>query len=93
MDPKKIDTILQWKTPRCTKDVQAFLGFANFYRRFVDKYSRIAAPLLNLTRTNEKKDFLYPWALDSAEQKAFQTLKIAFTRALILAYFDPNKET
>lgn len=49
MDPQKIDTIVNWKAPRCVKDVQAFLGFANFYRRFIHGYSRIAAPLSNLT--------------------------------------------
>ena len=92
MDPKKIETIVQWKTPRCLKDVQAFMGFANFYRRFVHGYSRIAAPLSNLTR-KDQKSFIFPWALDSPEQRAFEDLKKAFTTAPILAHFDPDKET
>ena len=92
MDPQKVETVRNWKAPRCVKDVQAFLGFANFYRRFVHGYSRIAAPLSNLTRT-EQKSFMFPWALDSPEQKAFEELKEAFTTAPVLAHFDPNKET
>ena len=44
MDPKKIETIKNWNTPENLKDVQAFIGFANFYRRFVKSFSKIAAP-------------------------------------------------
>ena len=47
MDPQKVEAIINWKTPRCVKDVQSFLGFANFYRRFIQGYSAIAAPLTN----------------------------------------------
>lgn len=93
MDPKKIDTITQWKEPRCVKDVQAFLGFANFYRKFISGYSRIAAPLTNLTHTEQKKDFVYPWAKDGPEQQAFTSLKEAFTTAPVLTHFDPDKKT
>ena len=92
MDPKKINTILNWKVPRCVKDVQAFLGFANFYRRFIHGYSKIAAPLSNLTR-KEQKLFMFPWARDSPEQQAFQNLKEAFTSASVLAHFNPDAET
>lgn len=92
MDPQKIETVKHWKAPRCVKDVQAFLGFANFYRRFVHGYSKIAAPLSNLTRA-EQKSFVFPWALDSPKQMAFEELKGAFTSAPVLAHFDSNKET
>ena len=92
MDRKKIDTIQQWKIPRCIKDVQAFLGFANFYRRFIHGYSKIAAPLSNLTK-NEQKSFVFPWAPNSPEQQSFLALKKAFTTAPILAHFDPDSET
>ena len=93
MDQTKVDTIQQWKAPRCTKDVQAFLGFANFYRRFIFAYSKIAAPLTELTKSSQQKDFIYPWALDGPEQEAFEKLKLAFTTAPILTHFDPDKET
>ena len=50
MDPSKVDTIVNWPSLINIKDVQSFLGFANFYRRFIYRYSRLAAPLTNLTR-------------------------------------------
>ena len=93
MDQKKIDAITQWKEPRCTRDVQAFLGFANFYRKFIAGYSRIAAPLTALTRAHAKSKFIYPWALNSPEQRSFEALKKAFTTAPTLAHFDPDKKT
>ena len=92
MDSKKVNTIQQWKVPRCVKDVQAFLGFANFYRRFVHDYSKIAAPLTQLTKDSQK-EFVFPWDTQGPEQLAFNTLKRAFTTAPVLAHFDPDKET
>ena len=50
MDPKKIESILEWPVPRSVKEVQSFLGFANFYRKFINSYSRLAAPLTTLTK-------------------------------------------
>ena len=50
MNFKKIKTVKNWKTLRCVKNIQAFLGFANFYRRFIHDYSRITTSLFNLTR-------------------------------------------
>ena len=50
MDPSKVDTIVNWPSFINIKDIQSFLGFANFYRRFIYRYSRLAAPLTNLTR-------------------------------------------
>ena len=66
--------------------MQAFLGFANFYRRFIKDYSKIAHPLTALTR----KDLAFEWT-DEAEA-AFQDLKERFTEASILATFDPSKK-
>lgn len=92
MDPVKVEAIVNWKAPRNLKDVQAFLGFANFYRRFILGYSRLTAPLTKLSRTLQK-GFAFPWDSDGPEEKAFQTLKLAFSTAPILAHFDPDKET
>jgi predicted aspartyl protease len=49
MDPEKIQTIVQWPAPSCLKDVQAFIGFGNFYRRFIRGFSKIISPLVRLT--------------------------------------------
>lgn len=50
MDLDKVSAILEWETPRTTKDVQGFLGFANFYRRFIYSFFKIAAPMTDLTK-------------------------------------------
>ncbi|XP_061663715.1 uncharacterized protein LOC133493831 isoform X2 [Syngnathoides biaculeatus] len=49
MDPGKVDAVLRWPTPASRKDVERFLGFANFYRRFIRNFSSVAAPLRVLT--------------------------------------------
>ena len=50
MSPDKIQTILDWPEPRKVKDIQSFLGFANFYRCFIFNYSDIVVPLTQLTQ-------------------------------------------
>ena len=78
MDPKKIETVKEWPQPRNLRDVQAFLGFANFYRRFILGFSTIVKPLTELT----KKDQAFIWN-DNCE-RAFQDLKKRFISAPIL---------
>ncbi|KAI0991394.1 hypothetical protein K3495_g16793, partial [Podosphaera aphanis] len=85
MDPKKLEAVREWTKPRNVKDVQAFLGFANFYRRFILGFSKLAAPLTKLTR----KDSQFLWTQEA--QSAFDALKMAFTTAPILAHFNPEK--
>ena len=50
MNPKKLDTITSWPEPTTVKHLQSFLGFTNFYRRFIDSYSRLTLPLTELTK-------------------------------------------
>jgi hypothetical protein len=57
MDPKKIETIVNWEALSNVKDVRAFLGFANFYKRFIQDFSRLVAPMVILTRKDAKFDF------------------------------------
>jgi hypothetical protein len=61
MDDKKIAAIRDWPTPRKIKEVQSFLGFANFYRRFIFNYSDLAVPLNALTR----KENIWFWSPES----------------------------
>ena len=89
MDPQKIQAIQDWTTPRNVKDVLSFLGFANFYRRFIHKFGRIAAPLTNLTRTKENPSF--DWTAEC--ERAFQELKAAFISAPVLALFKSGSKT
>ena len=92
MNRSKVDTIQNWKIPRCVKDIQSFLRFANFHRRFISGHSKITAPLITLTKTTEKS-FMFPWNSEGPEQKAFESLKKAFTTAPLLAHFNLNLET
>jgi hypothetical protein len=85
MDPKKVQAIRDWPQPKTVTEVQEFLGFANFYRRFVRGYSGIATALTNLT----KKDRPFSWTEN--EQFAFEELKRRFTEAPVLTVFDPER--
>ena len=69
MDPAKVSAVANWPTPDSRKKVQQFLGFANFYRRFVRGFSATAAPLHALTSTQ----VLFHWNPEA--EKAFQELK------------------
>jgi hypothetical protein len=53
MDPIKLKAVKDWPRPKTIKDIQKFLGFCNFYRRFVQDYSELARPLFDLTRKGE----------------------------------------
>jgi RNase H-like domain found in reverse transcriptase/Reverse transcriptase (RNA-dependent DNA polymerase)/Integrase zinc binding domain len=85
MNPKKLATISEWPVPRSLHDVQVFLGFCNFYRRFISHYASIALPLNRLTRKNT------PFNWSSKEQSAFESLKRSFTSYPILRHYDPLK--
>uniref|UniRef100_A0A3B1J8V2 Gypsy retrotransposon integrase-like protein 1 n=1 Tax=Astyanax mexicanus TaxID=7994 RepID=A0A3B1J8V2_ASTMX len=85
MDPTKIAAVLSWPTPRTIKDLQRFLGFANFYRRLIRGFSVLAAPLTSALRGGEKK---LRWNKDT--EQSFQNLKNRFTSAPILKH--PNPE-
>ena len=69
MDPEKVQAVQNWEKPRCVRDLQYFLGFANFYRRFIKGYSRICQPMFNLL----KKEKQWNWNEDC--QKVFNQLK------------------
>ena len=84
MDPVKIAGVAQWPQPRNRKEVQSFLGFANFYRRFIRDFSHHARPLFNLT----KKDVQWSWGEE--EQQSFDGLKTSVTSAPILAFPDDD---
>ena len=68
MDPKKVEALNSWPTPRCKKDVQQFLGFVNFYRRFVKDFAKTARPLNHLCGSS-------PWTWTALEDEAFSSLR------------------
>ncbi|KAL0161331.1 hypothetical protein M9458_045056, partial [Cirrhinus mrigala] len=85
MDPTKIQAVTGWPQPSTIKELQRFLGFANFYRRFIRNYSTIAAPLTSLLKNKPKK---LCWTEEA--DRAFSALKTSFTSAPILKH--PNPE-
>ena len=86
MSDDKIKIIQDWLEPKKVKDIQFFLGFANFYCRFIFNYSDIVIPLTHLTW----KDI--PWKFDFSCQDAFNSLKKAFTSAPILTHWIPDAQ-
>ena len=60
MDPEKVSAVMDWETPTCIRDVQCFLGFANFYRRFIEGFSRTCTPLFNLLKKADSTSPNYP---------------------------------
>ena len=79
MDPAKVAGVSEWLTPSNKKEVQSFLGFINFYWRFIEGFSCITWPLFDLT----KADSTFKWS--SEEKSAFDTLRDKITLAPILA--------
>ncbi|CAJ0955911.1 unnamed protein product, partial [Ranitomeya imitator] len=83
MDPVKVQAIYDWTQPTSLKSLQKFLGFANFYRRFINNFSSIAKPLTDLTK---KGADVVNWS--SAAVEAFQELKRRFSSAPVLCQPD-----
>lgn len=84
-DPAKIRAVQEWPTPTTRKQLQRFLGFANFYRRFIRNYSQVATSLTTLTSV--KRQF----SRTSEAEAAFQRLKHLFTSALVLIQPDLSR--
>ncbi|KAJ1600060.1 hypothetical protein NDA14_000297 [Ustilago hordei] len=90
MDPEKVCTVKEWPMPESIHDIQRFLGFANFYRRFIAHFARIAKPLTALVKPIERfKKFELP----EEAQQAFHKLIQAFTSAGVLQHFDYHLPT
>ena len=92
MAQDKVQRILEWPAPRTepkhiVTDVRSFIGFCNFYRRFIEGYSKICKPLNDLT----KKDTVLVWS--AACEAAFQKLKDQFKTAPLLVHFEPDRST
>ncbi|GJP31427.1 hypothetical protein CLOM_g12258 [Closterium sp. NIES-68] len=86
VDPKKIEAVRTWKTPENVKELQQFLGFANYYNRFVPQYAKIAAPLTNLL----KNDTPYKW--EPKHQEDVEQPKQALTSAPVLILPNPERD-
>lgn len=84
VDPEKVSVVKDWKQPTTVRGIQSFLGFCNFYRRFIRDYGVIAKPLVNLTKNH------IPFKFDATCEESFQELKNRMTSAPILRHYDSN---
>jgi len=86
MEEEKVKNVLDWLTPKYVKDVQKFLGLANYYCRFIQGFASIARPLHNTV----KKDRRWEWT--EKQEKVFKKLKEKFTQEPVLAALDLDKK-
>jgi len=86
MQKEKVEGVLNWLAPRNVKEVQKFLGLANYYMRFIKDFARIAAPLHVLVRKEQK------WKWEKEQEEVFEKLKAVFTTEPVLAILDIDKE-
>jgi len=88
MDPEKIRAIQEWDEPKPgdVRAVRRFVGFVNYYRRFIQDFGGICRPLYNLIKKNGA-----PW--DDSCRQAFQRLKEEITKAPVMRHFDPKKQS
>ncbi|GJP34010.1 hypothetical protein CLOM_g18492, partial [Closterium sp. NIES-68] len=85
VDPKKVTAVQEWPVPQDVGQVRSFLGLANYFRRFLENYSTIVAPLTALTRKG------WAWEWTSECQQAFEEVKRRLTSAPVLVLPDPGK--
>ena len=83
MEQEKIKAVKEWKTPTKIKDMESFLGFANFYRRFIHNFSHTTRPLNELKGKKE-------WKWEKEHQEAFEELKEKITSQPVLSL--PRRE-
>jgi transposase InsO family protein len=84
-DPSKQNAIREWESPKSIKQLQSFLGLANYYRRFIRNFSQEASPLIKLL----KKDTQYHWGEDQVF--SFHRLKELLSTAPVLSIANPLK--
>ena len=105
IEPERIDSIKNWPEPQSIREIQVFIGFANFYRRFIRNFRAIAGPLTSMLKTGPgpksskpvKKSTMTLFQPDSASflnpkaKESFQKLKMAFCEEPVLQHFNISK--
>ena len=86
MDPSKVNKIKSWPIPTSSREVQQFLGLANYYRHYIKGFAEMAKPLHKLTERNA----IFKWSLEC--ENAFSTLCSKLTTTPVLAYPDFNQQ-
>ena len=86
MEEEKVRGVLDWLAPKCVKDMQKFLGLANYYHRFIEGFASIARPLHDMVKKDQK------WNWTEKQEGAFRELKERFIKELVLAALDLDKK-
>ena len=86
MEKEKVKGVLEWPIPKCVKDVQNFLGLANYYRRFIQNFASIVRLLYDIVKKDQK------WEWTEKQERAFEKLKKKFTQKLVLVVLDLDKK-
>uniref|UniRef100_A0A803T247 Gypsy retrotransposon integrase-like protein 1 n=1 Tax=Anolis carolinensis TaxID=28377 RepID=A0A803T247_ANOCA len=97
MDPAKVEDVRGWEAPKTRKQLQSFLGFANFYRTFIKDFARLTLPLTDLLKTKGRGETAkvkapgakLTWTIEC--QEAFEALKKLFTEEPVLQHPDMSK--
>ena len=89
VDPAKISKVLEWPTPKSTKELLSFLGLTGYFQKFIQDYSSIIAPLDHLRTWAHTWTEFSPWGEE--QQQAFEKLKVAMSSAPVLQLPDPTK--
>ena len=87
MDKSRVDAIKEWPYPMIFREVQVFLGTANFYQGFITGYARVVSPITNLLKGSKNSKRLRPFVFREAAKQAIDWLKDLFILAPILIYF------
>ena len=102
MDEDRIKTISEWPMPRTVRDIRVFVGFMNYYRRFIRNFSKLALPLTKLTQKGpnqakggraQRQEESVEIGLGGEAEASFKALKQAFTEVPILVHWEPGRET
>ena len=86
MEEEKVKGVLEWPTPKCVKDMQKFLGLANYYCRFIEGFALVARPLHDMVKKDKK------WDWTERQKKVLKELKERFTKEPVLAAPDIDKK-
>jgi hypothetical protein len=102
IDQDRVKTIVDWPKPRTVRDIRVFIGFMNYYRRFIAKFSKLALPLTKLTQKGpnaargghaQRREESQTIQLGAEGEESFQQLKDAFLSVPILCHFERDRET
>ncbi|KAK1613206.1 hypothetical protein QYE76_036879 [Lolium multiflorum] len=86
VNPSKVQSVLEWNSPKNVKEIRGFLGMAGYYRRFIEGFSKIAGPMTKLLKKNT------PFVWTDECEASFQKLKEKLTTAPVLAVPEPGKD-